>query len=228
MAALRKLRKQHAGGGKKKKKKKKKASERAAAYITKVLEPTSNAPTSVPVPHMKASRCEAPACHASYDHGAHASPVARGGLTAPPRALHGLVMMEASCSAISDHRWRIHRLCFSPNRRQVRATFASALLGFPVRVHPYFWLVTGLRGHWFWRRGTRPAEFVGWVAVVFVSILVHELGHAVMQRRLRRSSMDHALRIGRPSFLRRLRSSSYSQIIISLAGPIAGHFWRPC
>ena len=56
VAALRQLRDKHAGGG---------ASERAAAYITKVLEPTSNTPTSVPAPHISTARSEAPVRHAS-------------------------------------------------------------------------------------------------------------------------------------------------------------------
>jgi len=56
VAALRRLRDQHAGGG---------ASERAAAYITNVLGPTSSMSTSVPAPHIKPARSEAPVRHAS-------------------------------------------------------------------------------------------------------------------------------------------------------------------
>ncbi|HEX5472325.1 MAG TPA: hypothetical protein VFW73_10580, partial [Lacipirellulaceae bacterium] len=54
------------------------------------------------------------------------------------------------------------------------------LLGFPVRVHPFFWITTLLLG-----MGGGPADPVQtlvWVAVVFVSILFHELGHATLQR----------------------------------------------
>ena len=53
------------------------------------------------------------------------------------------------------------------------------IFGFPVRVHPLFWVVTvllGLQGR------ADPFETLVWVGVVFVSILVHELGHATLER----------------------------------------------
>ncbi|GIW93141.1 MAG: peptidase [Pirellulaceae bacterium] len=53
------------------------------------------------------------------------------------------------------------------------------LFGIPVRIHPWFWIVAVLLGN---LRGT-PVELLIWVAVVFVSILVHELGHALAMRR---------------------------------------------
>lgn len=54
------------------------------------------------------------------------------------------------------------------------------LSGVPVRVHPFFWLITLMMS-----LGGGPADPLNtliWVAVVFVSILVHEMGHATMQR----------------------------------------------
>lgn len=54
------------------------------------------------------------------------------------------------------------------------------LVGFPVRVHPFFWVVSVLMG-----LGGGPADPLNtliWVAVVFVSILLHEMGHASVQR----------------------------------------------
>src|SRR5688500_3784168 len=57
------------------------------------------------------------------------------------------------------------------------------VFGFPVRVHPYFWLVTAIMGLGSGDEGTAPMELLTWVGVVFVSILVHELGHAFLQRR---------------------------------------------
>lgn len=54
------------------------------------------------------------------------------------------------------------------------------LLGVPVRVHPLFWLVTALLGGS--RLGDPPEYLLIWVGVVFVSILVHELGHVAAFR----------------------------------------------
>ncbi len=54
------------------------------------------------------------------------------------------------------------------------------VFGFPVRVHPFFWIVSLAMG-----LGSGPADpqkTLVWVAVVFVSVLVHELGHASVQR----------------------------------------------
>src|SRR5260370_39885036 len=50
-----------------------------------------------------------------------------------------------------------------------------SLFGIPVRVHPFFWLVSLIMG---WPLH-EPKLILIWVACVFVSILVHELGHAL-------------------------------------------------
>src|SRR3954464_9130641 len=54
------------------------------------------------------------------------------------------------------------------------------VFGFPVRVHPLFWIVSLLMG-----LGSGPADpqrTLVWVAVVFVSVLLHELGHGSVQK----------------------------------------------
>jgi membrane-associated protease RseP (regulator of RpoE activity) len=53
-----------------------------------------------------------------------------------------------------------------------------SLLGIPVRVHPFFWLVSAIMG---WNPHEPNYMFL-WVACVFVSILVHEFGHALTAR----------------------------------------------
>ena len=53
------------------------------------------------------------------------------------------------------------------------------LFGIPVRVHPLFWLIAVLLGI---SGDPQPAEILLWVVAVFVSILVHELGHALTMR----------------------------------------------
>ncbi len=51
-------------------------------------------------------------------------------------------------------------------------------LGIPVRVHPFFWLVTAMLG---WKQENIPVVLI-WVCCVFVSILVHEYGHGLTAR----------------------------------------------
>ena len=52
-----------------------------------------------------------------------------------------------------------------------------SLLRIPVRVHPLFWLAAVLLG-----MNQPPRELLIWVPVVFVSILIHEMGHALVIR----------------------------------------------
>jgi stage IV sporulation protein FB len=59
------------------------------------------------------------------------------------------------------------------------------VLGFPVRVHPLFWLVGLLLGV---SGSTEPIFLVIWFVALFVSILIHELGHALMIRRYGRDA----------------------------------------
>jgi stage IV sporulation protein FB len=67
-----------------------------------------------------------------------------------------------------------------PTRYDLRFNLA----GFPVRVHPLFWLIAVLLGY----SSGNILQILIWVLVVFVSILVHELGHALAFRRYGMSS----------------------------------------
>jgi Zn-dependent protease len=101
-----------------------------------------------------------------------------------------------------------------------------SLAGIPVRVHPLFWLIALLLGS----SGDILLVPV-WVGVIFVSILVHELGHALAFRRYGQRSQivlhfAGGLTIPEPvSWGRGYASVGLSpnqQIFISLAGPLAG------
>jgi stage IV sporulation protein FB len=94
------------------------------------------------------------------------------------------------------------------------------LFGFPVRVHPFFWLVTlvlGLGGD-----VADPINTLIWVAVVFVSILVHELGHAFLQRYYGGEPRITLYGFGGLASCDDCDRSPRAQILISLAGPLAG------
>ena len=90
----------------------------------------------------------------------------------------------------------------------------------PVRVHPWFWLLSvflGLGGN----GGAR--EILAWVAVVFVSILVHELGHALAMQIYGIHSRIVLYSFGGltiSDFRPRLRW--FDNVFISFAGPLAG------
>jgi stage IV sporulation protein FB len=92
------------------------------------------------------------------------------------------------------------------------------LLGIPVRVHPFFWLFSAMMG---WSEDPRITAV--WVACVFVSILVHEFGHALV---LRAQGMDpevvlHAFG-GYASHHDYRRTSTWQRLVMLFAGPGAG------
>lgn len=99
--------------------------------------------------------------------------------------------------------------------------------GFPVRVHPLFWLMAFLIG----AGGGEPLQLFIWIAAVFVSILVHELGHAIAMRYFGQDARIVLYMMGgltipesspwRVSSGRRVRGP-VQQILISAAGPCAG------
>jgi Zn-dependent protease len=96
------------------------------------------------------------------------------------------------------------------------------LLGFPIRVHPFFWLVTIFLGVGTGREKVDPVDLLIWVAVVFVSIVVHELGHAVTQRRYGGHPWITLYSFGGLASCDDCDRSIRSQVIISFAGPLAG------
>jgi Zn-dependent protease len=70
-----------------------------------------------------------------------------------------------------------------PPRTQFDLNFQ--VLGFPVRVHPFFWLMGLLLGY---GGGTDGISLLIWFLALFGSILLHELGHALMIRRFGRDA----------------------------------------
>jgi Zn-dependent protease len=100
------------------------------------------------------------------------------------------------------------------------------VLGFPVRVHPFFWVMAFLLGMGAAsiNKKVDPALALIWIAVVFVSILVHELGHAVMQRCYGGRPWITLYGMGGLASCGDCDRRPRSQIIISFAGPFAGFF----
>jgi len=95
------------------------------------------------------------------------------------------------------------------------------LLGFPVRVHPWFWIATVMFGSNILQvLGTE--YLLAWVAVVFVSILVHELGHALAYRRFGSDADIVLYAFGGLAIASDVIAGRGRRILVSLAGPFAG------
>jgi len=106
-----------------------------------------------------------------------------------------------------------------PPRTQADLNFS--LLGIPVRVHPFFWLMALLLG---FRAGDAPAVII-WIVAVFVGVLFHEMGHAVTMRAYGYYPWITLYGLGGlASYDQRYgsRGGALQQILISLAGPGAG------
>jgi Zn-dependent protease len=106
---------------------------------------------------------------------------------------------------------------FEPNRTAYDLNFR--IFGVDVRIHPFFWLVSALLGpHDLGVEHGVLLLFV-WIACVFLSILLHELGHVLMGRLF--GSRGHivlysfgGLAIGSSDLRRR-----WQRIAVLLAGP---------
>jgi Zn-dependent protease len=94
------------------------------------------------------------------------------------------------------------------------------LFGFRVRVHPLFWLGAVLLGASTLDLGLQ--YLLIWVAVVFVSILVHELGHALAFRRFGTDAHIILWMFGGLAVPYSGVAGRGRRIAVALAGPAAG------
>lgn len=101
--------------------------------------------------------------------------------------------------------------------------FQFAIFGFPVRIHWLFWVTCVVLGGGFRAQGSGEwIQIAVFTAVVFVSIMVHELGHAVVGRKYggKPSILLHGL--GGLTMFPRMKLNRAQSILLSLAGPAAG------
>jgi stage IV sporulation protein FB len=108
-------------------------------------------------------------------------------------------------------------LLAEPPRSQYDLQFHA--LGIPVRVHPLFWVTTLLLG----LSGSKePADMLVWVAVAFVSILAHEMGHALAARSQGYEPWITLYAMGGLASYQPARQSPARRILVTAAGPAAG------
>ena len=107
----------------------------------------------------------------------------------------------------------------TPAQRAPRAPWSFRLGKIRVTVLPSFFIVAALLGG----MTADPLAILVWVAVVFVSVLLHELGHSAMGLAfgLQPSVLLHGMG-GTTSWSTRRALTPGRSIAISLAGPFAG------
>lgn len=105
-----------------------------------------------------------------------------------------------------------------PGRTQWDLNFR--LLGIPVRVHPMFWLVSVIMGQPALNRGIEYLAL--WVGCLFISILIHEIGHVVMGRVFGNEGEIILYGFGGLAVGASGLASRWKRILVYLAGPGAG------
>jgi Zn-dependent protease len=94
------------------------------------------------------------------------------------------------------------------------------IFGIPVKVDPSFLFVCAVLAY---SRLSQPIFLIEWLIVIFVSILVHELGHALVVRSFGLSPQIMLYSMGGLTSWRDEKGISHAKrIVISLAGPFAG------
>jgi len=111
-----------------------------------------------------------------------------------------------------------------PPATQYDLNFSVA--GIPIRVHPLFWLIAILFG-----ASLSLLQLPIWVLVLFISILIHELGHAFAMRFYGQSARIILYHMGGGAIADSVQWGSRwanvalgygPQTVIALAGPFAG------
>src|SRR5215475_9595220 len=94
------------------------------------------------------------------------------------------------------------------------------IFGIPIKIDPSFLFICALLAY---SRLSAPAFLIEWLAVIFVSILVHELGHALVVRSFGLSPQILLYSMGGLTSWTDEKGITHARrIAISLAGPFAG------
>ncbi|MFA6119271.1 MAG: site-2 protease family protein [Parachlamydiales bacterium] len=89
----------------------------------------------------------------------------------------------------------------------------------PIYIHPFFWLFSALIG--FFMSGSLIGTFF-WIGIIFVSVLVHELGHAVMALIFKQRVKIQLVAMGGLTTYHGKTLKYYQQFLITLNGPLFG------
>jgi len=103
-----------------------------------------------------------------------------------------------------------------PPRTQADLNFHA--FGIPIRIHPMFWVLTLLLG----MRYPEPEVLLAWLLAVLISILIHELGHAMAFRYYGVASYIVLYSFGGLAIpMQEYGRPKLNHIVISAAGPAA-------
>ncbi|MFA5250336.1 MAG: M50 family metallopeptidase [Parachlamydiales bacterium] len=87
------------------------------------------------------------------------------------------------------------------------------------RVHPFFWILAGLIGY---LNGSDIYQVLIWVAVIFLSVSVHELGHAVTALAFRQKPSIELVAMGGVTSYTGRPLKFWQQFLVVFNGPLFG------
>ena len=96
------------------------------------------------------------------------------------------------------------------------------LFGIPYQIGVQFWIFTALLGSTLLNTPNGPLKLVLWVLCALLSIVVHELGHALVGRRFGVQTYVLLYSFGGLTFLPGAYLTRGRSILVSLAGPAMG------
>lgn len=89
----------------------------------------------------------------------------------------------------------------------------------PISIHPFFWLLAALIG---WLNSGTFLGTVIWVGIILVSVLVHELGHALTAIAFKLNPRIDLIALGGVTSYRPENLKFWQQFVIVLNGPLFG------
>src|SRR3990167_10172085 len=89
----------------------------------------------------------------------------------------------------------------------------------PVRISPFFWLTAAFIG---WIQSQSLLGMLIWIAIIFVSILVHEYGHALTAKVFGQKPRIELIAFGGLTYPEGPKLSHWKEFVVVLNGPIFG------
>lgn len=91
----------------------------------------------------------------------------------------------------------------------------------PIRIHPLFWALCALIG---WMYSATLAGMFIWIGIIFVSVLIHEFGHALTAVLFRQKANIQLVVLGGLTSYEGPKLKYWQQFFIVLNGPLFGFF----
>ena len=89
----------------------------------------------------------------------------------------------------------------------------------PISIHPAFWIIAAVIG---WLYSNSFGGTLVWITIIFISVLIHEMGHAVMAFVFKQKPQISLVAMGGATSYEGKNLKFWQQFLITLNGPIFG------